>query len=75
VPDRLPGMAADEVQRAMMGSAELVAPQLLVGFEGEVAIGIEHQFDALSQLFVAQEKGIGGGSGFHAIPYSASGLR
>ena len=36
-------------------------------FEREVAIGVEHQLDALTQLFVAQEQGVGGGSGFHAV--------
>jgi hypothetical protein len=75
VTDGLTGMAPDEIEGAMMGAAELVMPELLVGFEGKVAIGIEHQLDALAQLFVAQEKGVGGGSGFHAILYSAGGLR
>ncbi len=60
--DGLAGMATDEIERAMMGPAELVVPELLVGFEGEVAIGIEHQLDALAQLFVAQEQGVGGRS-------------
>jgi hypothetical protein len=39
----------------MMSAPELVILESLVDLEGEVAIGIEHQLDALSQLFVAQE--------------------
>ena len=45
--DRLAGMAADEIERTVMGAAELIALELLVRFEREVAIGIEHQLDAL----------------------------
>ena len=61
----LAGMAADEIERAVMGPAELVALELLVRFEREVAIGIEHQLYALAQFLVAQEQRISGRSGFH----------
>lgn len=63
--DRVAGVAPDKIERTVMGAAELIALELLVGFEREVAIGIEHQLDALPQLFVAQEERIGGRSGFH----------
>jgi hypothetical protein len=55
VTDGLPGMPADEIEGAMVRAPELVILESLVDLEGEVAIGIEHQLDALSQLFVAQE--------------------
>ncbi len=58
--DRLAGMPADEIQRAVMGAAKLVAAELLVRLESEVAVRIEHQLDALSQLFLTQKQGIGG---------------
>src|SRR5258708_1510618 len=57
-------MAADEVERAVMRASELIALELLVGFEREVAIGIEHELDALAQFFIAQKQRIGGGLGF-----------
>jgi len=61
----LAGMTADEVARAMMGAAELVLLELLVGFEREIAVGIEHQLYALAQLLVAQEQRVSGRSGIH----------
>jgi hypothetical protein len=48
-----------------MRPPELIALELLVGLEGEVAISIEHELDALAQFFVAQEQGVGGGLGFN----------
>src|SRR5262249_60363785 len=62
---RLPGMAADEIERTMMRPAELVALELLVRFEGEVAVGIEHQLDALAQFLLAEKKRISGRFGIH----------
>ena len=56
--DRLAGVAADEVQRAMMGTAQLVVLELLVGFEREVAIGIEHELEALPKLFFPEKEGV-----------------
>src|SRR5258708_36948497 len=58
-------MAADEIERAVMGPAELVGLELLVGFEREVAVGIEHQLYALAQFLIAQEQRVSGRSGFH----------
>jgi hypothetical protein len=58
--DRLAGMTADEIERAVVAPAELVALELLVRFEGEVAIGIEHQLDAMAQLFLAEEQRVRG---------------
>ena len=66
--DGLAGMAADEVERAVMRPAELVALELLVRFEREIPVGVEHQLDALAQFLLAQEQRIGGRSGFdHAL--------
>ena len=65
--DRLAGMAADEIERAMMRAPELVVLELLVRFEGEVAIGIEHELDALAQFLVAQEQRVSGRSRFHHL--------
>ena len=62
---RLAGMAADEIERAVMGAAQLIALELLVRFEREVAIGVEHELYALAQFLVAQEQRISGRSGFH----------
>ena len=62
---RLAGMAADEIERAVMGAAQLIALELLVGFEREVAIGVEHELYALAQFLVAQKQRISGRSGFH----------
>ena len=61
----LAGMAADEVERAVMGAAQLIALELLVGFEREVAIGVEHELYALAQFLVAQKQRISRRSGFH----------
>mgnify|MGYP003332168400 CR=1 FL=1 len=60
--DRLPRMAGYEIERTMVCPAELVSLELLIGFEGEIAVGIEHQLDGVAQFFLAQEQGIGGGS-------------
>ncbi|MND02249.1 hypothetical protein D3C83_215590 [compost metagenome] len=49
----------------MVRPPELVALEVLVRFEREVPIGIEHQFDALTQFFLAQEQWVGGGSRFN----------
>ena len=48
-----------------MRASEMVALELLVRFEGEIAIGIEHELDALAQFFIAQEQRVGGGLGFN----------
>ena len=60
--DGLAGVAADEIERAVMRPAELVALEVLVRFEREIAIGIEHQLNALTQFLLAQEQRISGGS-------------
>ena len=70
--DGLAGMAADEIERAVMGPAELVALELLVGFEREVAIGVEHQLYALAQFLVAQKQRISGSFRFHHVIYIIS---
>ena len=67
--DRLAGMAADEIERAVMRAAELIALELLVGFEREVAVGVEHQLYALAQFLVAQKQRISGRFGFHHVIY------
>ena len=69
----LPRMAADEVERTVMRAAQLVMLELLVRFESEVAIGIEHQLDALTQFFLAQEKRIGRGPGFNHVGRQSEG--
>ena len=70
--DGLAGMAADEIERAVMGPAELIALELLVGFEREVAVGVEHQLYALAQLLVAQEQRVSGSFQFHHVIYVLS---
>ena len=63
--DGLAGVAADEIERAVMRAPELIALEVLVRLEREVAVGVEHQLDALAQFFLAQEQRIGGGSCFN----------
>jgi hypothetical protein len=65
--DRVAGMAADEIERAVMGPAELLALELLVRFEREVAVGVEHQLYALAQLLVAQEQRVSRSFRFHHV--------
>ena len=54
--DRHAGIAADEVDNAVMGAAEFVAGQNAIRLSGEVAIGEEQQLDALAQLVLTQKK-------------------
>jgi len=61
----LAGMAADEIERAVMGAAQLITLELLVRFEREVAVSVEHELYALAQFLVAQKQRISGRSGFH----------
>src|SRR6185312_16949636 len=48
-------MAADEIDLAMMGAAEIALGENAVGLGGEIAIGIEQQLHCLAEFFLAQE--------------------
>src|SRR5262249_2506675 len=63
----VPGMAADEIERAVMRPAELIVLELLVGLEREVAVGVEHQLYALAQFLFAQEQRVSGRSRIHHV--------
>ena len=65
-------MAAYEVKRAMMGAPEMMAFELLVRLEREIAIGVEQKLDALPQLLVAQKQRVGRRFGFHHVFYEHS---
>src|SRR5262249_5603495 len=41
------------------GTAEAISLQDRIGFGGEVAIGIKEEFDALAQLVLTKEQGVG----------------
>ena len=56
-------MAADEVDGAVMGTAEPDLGQDRIRLAGEVAIGIEQQLDPLAQLLVPQKQRVGGDLG------------
>ena len=55
------GVAAHEVDDPVVGAAETVLVEDLVGVRGEVAIGVEEELDALAQLLLPQEERIGTG--------------
>ena len=56
------GIAADEVQRAMMGTAEADLVENAIGTGGKVAIGKEQQILCAADLFLAQKQQIGAGT-------------
>ena len=49
-------IASDEVDHPVMGAAEAVARKDFIRVAGEIAIGIEQQFDALANFLFAQKK-------------------
>ena len=73
--DRDAGIAADEVDRAVVGAPEAVAGQDRVRLGREVPVRVEQHLHRLTQLIFAQEHGIGAGSKRdHDIAYRCRGI-
>ena len=51
-------MATDEINDAVMGASEVLFGKDGVAAGGEIAVGEKQKFDALAQVFVAQEQRI-----------------